>query len=32
LESVKAQDVLGIRFRPLAEGLDETAGWFLKSE
>ncbi len=31
LESVKAQDVLGIRFRPLAEGLNETARWFLKS-
>jgi nucleoside-diphosphate-sugar epimerase len=29
LESVKAQDVLGIRFRPLAEGLNETARWFL---
>lgn len=28
LEAVKAQDVLGVRFRPLAEGLDETARWF----
>jgi nucleoside-diphosphate-sugar epimerase len=32
LESGKARDVLGVRFRPLAEGLDETAMWFLKSE
>jgi nucleoside-diphosphate-sugar epimerase len=29
LESGKARDVLGVRFRPLAEGLDETARWFL---
>jgi 2-alkyl-3-oxoalkanoate reductase len=29
LDSVKAADFLGIRFRPLAEGLDETARWFL---
>ncbi len=28
LESSKARDVLGIRFRPLAEGLNETARWF----
>ena len=32
LESGKARDVLGVRFRPLAEGLDETARWFLRSE
>jgi nucleoside-diphosphate-sugar epimerase len=32
LESAKAQDVLGIHFRPIAEGLDETARWFLDSE
>jgi nucleoside-diphosphate-sugar epimerase len=29
LDSSKAGDVLGIRFRPLADGLDETARWFL---
>jgi nucleoside-diphosphate-sugar epimerase len=31
LESGKARDVLGARFRPFAEGLDETARWFLGS-
>jgi 2-alkyl-3-oxoalkanoate reductase len=31
LESGKARDVLGVCFRPLAEGLDETARWFLGS-
>ncbi len=29
LESDKARDVLGVHFRPLVEGLDETARWFL---
>jgi nucleoside-diphosphate-sugar epimerase len=29
LESGKARDVLGVQFRPLADGLDETARWFL---